>query len=201
MTKLKGADMKKELLYFTFSNIPKLTTERLLLRKMKVSDAADMFEYSRLRNVTKYLTWNPHPNINYTEEYLRYISTRYATGDFYDWAVTLKENGKMIGTCGFTRFDLTNNSAEIGYVLNPAYHGKGYATEAAREVMRFGFDDLKLHRIEARHMLGNDASHKVMEKLGMTEEGTFRESYYVKREYRTVTVCAILESEYRNIEE
>jgi len=195
---IKGNLMKKELIYFTFSNIPRLTTERLVLRKLKVSDAEDMFEYSRLPEVTKYLTWRPHPNINYTEEYLRYISTRYATGDFYDWAVTLKENGKMIGTCGFTRFDLPNNSAEIGYVLNPEYHGKGYATEAASEVMRFGFDELGLHRIEAKHMIENKASHRVMEKLGMTEEGTFRDSYFIKREYRTVTVCAILESEYYN---
>jgi len=190
--------MKKELLYFTFSNIPRLVTERLVLRRLKVSDAADMFEYSKRRDVTKYLTWYPHPNLEYTEEYLRYISTRYATGDFYDWAVTLKDSGKMIGTCGFTRFDLPNNSAEIGYVLNPEYHGKGYATEAAKIVMRFGFEELKLHRLEARHMVGNGASHRVMEKLGMREEGTFRDSYYVRREYRTVTVCAILASEYYN---
>ncbi len=188
--------MKKETLYFTFSNIPTLRTERLVLRKMKVSDAPDMYEYSRLPEVTKYLTWRPHQSLSYTEDYLRYISTRYATGDFYDWAVTL--DGKMIGTCGFTRFDLQNNSAEIGYVLNPAYHGQGYATEAAREVMRFGFNVLRLHRIEARHMLGNNASHRVMQKLGMTEEGTFKDSYYVHKSYRTVTVCAILENEYYN---
>ena len=191
--------MKKELLYFTFSNIPRLTTDRLVLRKLKVSDAQDMFEYSNRRDVTKYLTWYPHPDLGYTEEYLRYIGQRYATGDFYDWAITLKENGKMIGTCGFTRFDLPNNAAEIGYVLNPEYHGKGYATEAASEVMRFGFEELKLHRLEAKHMIGNDASHRVMEKLGMREEGTFRESYYVHREYRTVTVCSILENEYFNL--
>ena len=167
-----------------------------MLRKLKVSDAPDMFEYSKRRDVTKYLTWYPHPSLEYTEEYLRYISTRYATGDFYDWAVTLKDSGKMIGTCGFTRFDLPNNSAEIGYVLNPEYHGKGYATEAAKIVMRFGFEELGLHRIEAKHMIGNDASHRVMEKLGMREEGTFKDSYYIRREYRTVTVCAILENEY-----
>ena len=191
--------MKKELLYFTFSNIPRLTTDRLVLRKLKVSDAQDMFEYAKQRDVTKYLTWYPHPDVAYTEEYLRYISQRYATGDFYDWAVTLKENGKMIGTCGFTRFELHNNSAEIGYVLNPLYHGNGYATEAAGEVLRFGFEELKLHRIEAKHMLENTASHRVMEKLGMSEEGTFRESYYIRREYRTVTVCSILENEYFNL--
>ena len=188
--------MKRETLFTVFSNIPTLTTDHLVLRRLKASDAHDMFEYARLPEVTRYLTWRPHPNISYTRLYLEYLGTRYAVGDFYDWAVTLKEDGKMIGTCGFTRFDTPNNSAEIGYVLNPAYHGKGYATEAAREVLRFGFEQLKLHRIEARHMVGNDVSHRVMEKLGMKIEGTFRESYLVCGSYRTVTVCSLLRSEF-----
>ncbi len=188
--------MKRETLYFTFSNIPTLTTERLVLRKLKASDAYDMFEYAKLPEVTKYLTWKPHKDAHYTKQYLEYLGTRYAVGDFYDWAITLADGGKMIGTVGFTRFDLQNNSAEIGYVLNPEYTGMGIATEAARKIVDFGFRFLKLHRIEARHMKGNDASHRVMEKIGMTEEGTLRESYYVGGSYRTVTVCSILESEY-----
>ncbi len=189
--------MKREVIFNTFSNIPTLTTEHLVLRKMKASDAADMYEYARLPEVTRYLTWRPHPNPGYTREYLEYLGSRYAVGDFHDWAVTLKDSGKMIGTCGFTRFDLPNNSAELGYVLNPAYHGKGYATEAAREIIRFGFEQLKLHRIEARHMVGNDASHRVMQKLGMKAEGTFRESYLIGGTYRTVTVCSILRTEFK----
>ena len=176
--------------------MPTLETERLLLRPMRKDDADDMYAYASRADVTEYLLWSPHPSRGYTEDYLGYISSRYRLGDFYDWAVIERESGKMIGTCGFTRFDLPNNSAEIGYVLNPEYHGKGYATEAAKIVMRFGFEELGLHRIEAKHMIGNDASHRVMEKLGMREEGTFKDSYYVRREYRTVTVCAILENEY-----
>ena len=156
--------MKRETLFTVFSNIPTLSTEHLVLRRLKASDAKDMFEYSRLPEVTRYLTWRPHPNVSYTRQYLEYLGSRYAVGDFHDWAVTLKESGKMIGTCGFTRFDNPNNSAEIGYVLNPAYHGKGYATEAAREVIRFGFEQLKLHRIEARHMVGNDGEPFIRRK-------------------------------------
>lgn len=193
--------MKRETLYFTFSNMPTLTTERLVLRKLKASDASDMFEYARLAEVTKYLTWKPHKDVHYTKQYLEYLGTRYAVGDFYDWAITLADSGKMIGTVGFTKFDLPNNSAEIGYVLNPEYAGKGIATEAAKKIVNFGFNFLKLHRIEARHMVGNDASHRVMEKLGMKEEGTFRESYFVGGSYRTVTVCSILANEYQMKEE
>ena len=188
--------MKKETVFKIFSNIPTLYTERLSLRAMHPIDAEDMFDYAKRPEVTKYLLWREHESISFTRDYLIYIGRRYALGDFYDWAIIDRESRKMIGTCGFTRFDLPNNSAEIGYVLNPEYHGKGYATEAAKIVMRFGFEELGLHRIEAKHMIGNDASHRVMEKLGMREEGTFKDSYYVRREYRTVTVCAILENEY-----
>ena len=64
-------------------------------------------------------------------------------------------------------FDKNNTSAEIGYVINPAYWNKGYATEAGSMVIRLGFIELDLNRIEARHMIGNDSSGRVMEKCGM----------------------------------
>ena len=114
-----------------FSSIPELETERLLLRKLKITDAEDMYEYSRQDEVTRYLLWRPHPDSNYTVRYLADIVIKYRTGDFLDWAVELKSEGKMIGTCGFTTFDNYNRCAEIGYVLNPAYWGAGLASEAA----------------------------------------------------------------------
>ncbi len=185
--------MKRELIYRTFSNIPTLHTERLTLRKMKVSDTDDMFEYASLAETTRYLTWRPHKSRDYTKEYLEYLGTRYATGDFFDWAVTLNEDGgKMIGTCGFTRFDLPNDSAEIGYVINPDYHGKGIAAEAAREVIRFGFEVLGLHRIEAKYMVGNTASRRVMEKLGMSFEGEHHDAIKIGGGYRTIGICSII---------
>ena len=98
----------------------------------------------------------------------------------------------MIGTCGFTRFDPPNNSAEIGYVLNPAYRHMGIATEAASAIIRFGFNELLLHRIEARYMKGNDASRRVMERLGMSFEGEIREALYHNGEYKTVGICSII---------
>ena len=192
----KEEEMKKERICGIFSDMPKLNTTRLLLRPMRVSDATDMYDYARREDVTEYLLWSPHPSQQYTEEYLRYIQRRYALGEFYDWAVVEKESGRMIGTCGFTRFDFPHNAAEIGYVLNPDLHGKGYGTEAAACVLRFGFERLGLHRIEAKFMKGNDASLHVMEKLGMTLEGYRRDGMYVKGCYRTIGVCSILKNEF-----
>ena len=184
--------MKRETIYEIFSNIPTIRTERLTLRALRELDAEDMFEYAKDPAVTRHLLWSEHKNLAFTKEYLAYVESRYALGDFYDWAITLTSSGKMIGTCGFTRIDTVNNAAEIGYVLSPAYHHMGIATEAASAVMKFGFETLSLHRIEAKFMEGNNASRAVMERLGMTFEGFERDAVFVKGRYVTVGKCARL---------
>lgn len=185
--------MKKESVYKIFSEMPTFTTEHLRLRPMHVTDAQDMFDYARRQSVTSFLLWEPHPNLSYTRDYLRYIESRYALGDFYDWAIIDLESERMIGTCGFAKINTDHDSAEIGYVLNPDFWGRGYAVEAAERVIEFGFSALGLHRIEARFMKGNERSLRVMEKLGMTFEGYHVDELFVKGRYRTVGVCSIIE--------
>lgn len=194
-----GLAMQRESVKKLFKKIPPLETDRLVLRKMKISDYADMYEYARLETVTKYLLWRSHPDAHYTRDYLSYIQSRYRAGEFYDWAVIHKDTGKMIGTCGFAELDFENNSAEIGYVINPAFWKKGYATEAVKKVLEFGFYELNLHRIEARYIVGNDVSRRVMEKCGMSFEGIHRSSLFVKEQYVSVGFCAITADEYIKI--
>ena len=188
--------MKREAIYSIFSKIPTLETERFTLRKLSMDDTDDMYEYARRADVTEYLTWSPHAEKSYTFEYLSYLQKRYKTGDFFDWAVVCRDTGKMIGTCGFTRFDFQNDSAEVGYVINPEFHGRGIATEVCGRVIRFGFENLALNRIECRFIPQNLASRRVMEKNGMTFEGIKREGVLVKGEHRDVGVCSILRSEF-----
>ncbi len=186
--------MNKEFILRHFHHMPVLNAERIILRKILPSDYKDMYEYSSREDVTRYLLWNCHPNAEYTKQYLEYIQDRYKMGDFYDWAISLKDKGKMIGTCGFTKFDYSNNSAEIGYVLNPEYWGKGYALEAVREVICYGFNELKLNRIEARYIAENNASRRVMERCGMKFEGVMRSSVFNKGKYWDVGVYAIIKN-------
>lgn len=188
--------MTREKLNAIFSDIPTLKTERLTLRPMHPIDAEDMYAYARREDVTRFLLWSPHPSPEYTRDYLRYVHSRYALGDFYDWAVIDRESRRMIGTCGFARIDTENSSAELGYVLNPDFHKRGYATEAAKRVLEFGFEVLGLHRIEARFMEGNESSLRVMERLGMTFEGYHKDAIFVKGRHRTVGYCAITSDEY-----
>ena len=163
--------MKKETVFKIFSNMPTLHTERLSLRPMHPIDAEDMFDYARRPELTKYLLWREHEDIYFTRDYLNYINRRYALGDFYDWAIIEHESRKMIGTCGFTNIYPSNNSAEIGYVLNPDFHRRGFGSEAVKRVLKFGFEELSLNRIEARFMQGNEASLALMRSVGMTFEG------------------------------
>ena len=192
--------MKREKLLRMFERMPTLRTERLILRPMKTSDSYDMYEYACREDVTEYLTWSPHPSVSYTREYLACVEDRYSKGEFYDWAVTLADSGKMIGTVGFTKINLAHNSAEIGYVLNPEYHRIGLGYEAAKRIVDFGFEQLDLHRIEAKFMKENTASRSLMAKLGMTLEGYGRESMLIKGKYRTIGVCSILRVEWEQTE-
>ena len=187
--------MNLELLRYRFKHIPKLETDRLILRSMSASDYEDMYDYAKSSELTRFLLWSPHPSSDYTKKYLKFVEKRYRTGDFYDWAIEEKESGRMIGSCGFTSIDIEHRKGEIGYVINPEFQRRGYAVEAANAILEFGFYDLDLNRIECRIMKENVPSFKVTQKLGMTFEGFLRDAMYVKGEYRTIGICSILKEE------
>ena len=175
-----------------FTHIPEIKTERLILRRISVFDAEDMYEYSSDAEVTKYLLWDTHPSLHYTSQYTEYLQKRYAVGDFYDWAVTLRGSGKMIGTCGFSRFLPEYKTGEVGYVLNRSFWGRGYASEALSAVITFGFEHIGLHRIMAVCMAENGASLAVMKKCGLRLEGVGRQSVWAKGKCHDAIVCARL---------
>lgn len=186
-----------------FTAMPVLLTDRLILRRMKPCDAYDMYEYASIPEVSRYLPWSPHRDVGFTTEYLEFLEEKYAEGDFFDWALIWRADGtknqKMIGTCGFTTIDYRNNSAEIGYVINPAYSGIGIATEAAKRILQVGFEELEFNRIQARYIIGNDMSRHVMDKIGMRMEGVCRGAMLKDGVYHDVGVCSILDGEYRRL--
>ena len=185
--------MKKEDLKL-FINIPTLVTDRLLLRKISTIDIYDVFEYASDPEVSKYLMWHPHRTLAYTKDYLKYLGKMYRKSMFYDWGITY--NGKMIGTVGFSSFDIKNNTGEIGYVLNRKFWGIGIATEAVKRVIDFGFNELSLDRIEAIFLPENFKSRGVLLKCGLQCEGISRSALVVKGERRDVETFSILKEDY-----
>ena len=188
--------MKRETISRIFRDQPVIETERLILRRILPIDAENLYEYASDAEVPQYLLWSPHPSIEYTREYLTYLESRYAVGDFFDWAIVPRDSGKMIGTVGFTRFRYEDDCGEVGYVLNRAYWGRGYVVEALTSVLAFGFDTLGLERIEAKFIEGNERSLRVTEKVGMRLEGYLRASMRVKGELRTIGIASVLRDEF-----
>lgn len=179
--------------------LPTLNTDRLILRPMERSDFADMYDYARREDTSRYLVWTPHPSPEYTRSYLSMIMRLYRKGQFFDWAIVERYSGRMIGTCGFSRLDLHHRVGEIGYVLNPSRHGRGYATEAVRKVLEYGFLVMELNRIEGRYMVENMPSRRVMERCGLTFEGVLRQSMRVKGVYRDIGICSVMKEEYMRL--
>src|SRR3989339_150322 len=179
-----------------FRNLPTLETSRLILRKMTLDDAADMFEYASDPAVSRYTLWNPHRTIKDSEEFLKGISSSYEKGLIENWGIALKENNKFIGTCGYFYWNQEFARAEIQYAMSGKYWGKGLMTEAVCRVLEFGFTEMKLNRVEARCMLDNIGSERVMQKNGMKFKGIARQAIFAKEKYFDLKVYAILKSEF-----
>jgi RimJ/RimL family protein N-acetyltransferase len=118
-------------------------------------------------------------------------------GDVLALAVVLKANGRVIGDVILSWLDNQHHQGEIGYVIHPDHQGKGYSTEAVRVLLRIGFEDAGLHRITGSMDSRNESSARVMDALGMRREAHFVENEFVKNEWQSEVVYAILESEWR----
>lgn len=177
-------------------------TERLYMREFTMADADAVFEYAGNMDNTGFLPWSPEPY----DEVVKFIERRLASQiesprTEYDFAVCLKENDVMIGAMGLYLKD-ERRQAELGYIFNMKYWHKGYALEAAKGYLRFGFLGLDLHRIYARCDDKNEASRRVMERVGMRQEAHFIKSEYTKvfgkSGWRSFYHYAITEKEYLN---
>jgi len=144
------------------------------------------------------MPWGPN-NLTQTHAFLRQVRgwSRQKPRRKFDIAVNLKRGQKLIGACGIRIQDPVLRTADMGYVLNRGYWGKGYATEAAKALIHFGFSKLKFHRIWATCDVQNKASARVLEKAGMKREGLLRKNVFQKGAWRDSYLYAILESDHR----
>ena len=173
----------------------RLETERLVLREFQVADAGAIHEYASDPEVAQYMDWGPNTPEE-TEAVLQMRLRQQEAPDLsdpYSLAVVLKETGKLIGVVSLYDIDPVNRSAGVGYCLNRAFWGQGYATEAVRAMLQFGFEELHLHRIYGTCRPENIGSWRVMEKVGMRREGHLREDRWMKGRWQDSLLYAILE--------
>lgn len=175
-----------------YGDLPKLETERLLLRKMTEADLPALYAYGRDPEVSKYVTWEQHRSLDDTRMYLDFVLHRYNNEQLAPWAIEHKESSEMIGTIDFVYWKPNQHIAEIGYALHREYWGKGIMTEAAKRIIQFGFEEMNLVRIEAVCLPENTGSFRVMEKAGLEYEGMLRKARYIKGENRDIKMYAIV---------
>ena len=178
--------------------MPQLITPRLLLRKLSMSDAQDLYEYSREEDVARYVLWYPHRTVSDSRFYLKCLMRQYRNHEPASYGITLRDTGKVIGTIGFSYINEEHMCAEIGYSLAKSQWGQGLMTEALSAMIEHGFADLRLHRIEATHDVRNPASGRVMEKCAMRYEGVMRGKLYSKGEYIDLALYSITSEGYLN---
>jgi RimJ/RimL family protein N-acetyltransferase len=148
-----------------------LTTERLLLRRPRRSDADALYEYGGDPEVTRYLIFQTHRSRADAERFLAGCAQRWESGEEYCWVIVLKERDEVVGSIACR---IRGHAAEIGYALSRAWWGAGYATEAGRAVVGWATGLSGIYRVWAVCDLENLASARVLEKLGMSREGVLR---------------------------
>lgn len=173
----------------------RLETPRLILRPFTMSDLDDVWAYASDPEVTRYTIFDFHQDRTTTEEYLSSVLTR-STGDSHLFALEHRETHRVLGGCSIRNLDRRNSHAEMGYALARAYWNQGYATEAVRAVIAFGFRELDLNRVEAKCVPQHTASWRVMHKAGMTYEGILRQAEFFKGKFQDLAVYSILRSEW-----
>lgn len=175
-----------------------IETDRLILRKFEKEDAAAMYKnWASDPEVTKFLTWPAHTSIEVSKWVTNDWANSYKDDNYYQWAITVKENGKEpIGSISVVHMKEEISMMHIGYCIGQAWWHKGVTSEALKAVMDFLFKEVEVNRIEARHDPRNPNSGNVMKKCGMKYEGTMRAADFNNQGICDACYYAILKEEW-----
>jgi ribosomal-protein-alanine N-acetyltransferase len=171
---------------------PTLETTRLILRPYAEADIADLVLLAGAREVAATTGRIAHP---YTEQNAREFLVLAHEPDKIWLVITLRSDGRQIGGVGL-RVDRELQHAELGYWLGVPYWGQGYATEAAREMLRYGFEELNLHRVFASYFKHNPVSGRILTKVGMRHEGCQRQHFRKWDQFVDLELYGILREEW-----
>jgi len=181
---------------FDFSSFPILTTERLRLRQLTHDDAESWMAIFGAPEVLRFLNDDPVDTPEKAIKMMDWLNGLYRDHHGVHWGITLHGDDTVIGHCGWYAWDRSNRRVDIGYHLTPSQWGKGYATEAARAMIGWCFDNLDVHRVQGDCTDGNIASERVMLKCGFQHEGTWRESCWEHGRFVNIKQFGLLRREF-----
>ena len=175
---------------------PEIETERLVLNELKFTDVPDIVTYASNKKIADFTLNIPHP---YQEKdaifWLNMAHQGFRNNTHMIFALRHKDTNNFIGGISLT-ITPAFNRAELGYWMSEPNWNKGYMSEAAKALVKFGFEEMNLNKVTSSHLLINPASGKVMQNSGMTHEGTLKEQVRKNGEYHTLVVYGITKSEY-----
>lgn len=177
-----------------------IQTERLFLRTIQMKDAETIFQIVQEHpEITEFMGWYPPKKIEDTQKYIQKVTDQFPAPSVV-WSIFYK--GEFAGVIGYEDLERKYNEvridcAEIGYWLSPKFHRKGFMTEAARAVLAFGFETLKLHRVIVKHVVENGASRRVIEKLGFRFVGVLEKEFEKNGKWHNVALHEMLEEKFQ----
>lgn len=177
---------------------PELSTERLFLREINLNDAKTLFQYWSDDEVTKYLNIDSFINIGQAVNMIRLLKSLFHRKEGIRWAIVRKKDNTVIGTCGFNSWVKKSSRGEIGYELGSKYWGNGYTTEALKEIIEYGFNVMKLNRIEAFTVPEAIISINVLKKFDFKKEGTLKEYGYWNNQYWDENIYSLLKRDFQS---
>lgn len=175
----------------------RIETDRLILRRFTIEDADIMYKnWASDDEVTKYLTWPTHADVGVTRMILEEWVQKYSDLDFYQWAIELREIGEPIGSLSVVSYESKTASATLGWCMGKHWWGQRLMPEAGSAVLKYLFEEVEFNRIAAQHDADNSRSGRVMQKIGMTREGTLRASGRNNRGIVDEVYYSILKEDY-----
>lgn len=185
------------MLTVNFSPFPVLETERLILRRLINDDVKGVF---MLRSNPELMFYIPRPlaqNDADALEHIAQIDDKIQNNIGINWAICLKDNPEFIGLIGLFKIDFENYRSELGYMLLSDFHGKGIVTEAIHEVLRYGFENMQLHSVEAIIDPEHQASERVLQKNGFIKEAHIKENEYFGGKFWDTVIYSILKRNFK----
>lgn len=179
-----------------FEIYPQMETERLVLNEIKSEHAEDLSVLLSDEAVAKYEYFYPTQTLDQVHKFINHYAQERSEAEEITWGIFEKASNRLIGTCCLGDFCDDARRAEIGYAVVQSKWGKGYAIEALQAVLAYGFNVLDLNRIEGTITPGNDASIRVLEKLGFVREGHVRERDLIKGELVDGIIMGLLKKEF-----
>lgn len=174
-----------------------METERLYLRSFKAEDAPVIQELAGAIEIARN-TFVPHPyEDGMAMKFIKQSLSKSNSGEWANFAIILKKEDALIGSLGYKDIDRKHGRAEFGYWIGKPYWGEGYATEAVRELVNFGFSNLKLHRVYATPFGSNKASQRVLEKVGLKREGRLKDHIFHYDEYHDLVFYGLTIDDYK----